>query len=75
MTQEEIHNTHAPFIMTEIVNLCGRDTGLINLMVQSLLLGAGTFSFPHDHRRQAMMIQYITNGAIDRVAKKPEAAL
>ena len=69
MEPRDIHNTHPPRLMTEIGNLCGHNIPQINVMIESLLFGAAMFNFPHDPRRQALIIQEIADAAADRAAR------
>lgn len=60
------HNEAASRLIKEMVRSVGHDTSRLNTLAESLLLGVGMFNFPHDPRKQALIIQAIADGAQDR---------
>lgn len=61
-----VHNEAAARLIKEMVRSVGHDTSALNTLAESLLLGVGMFNFPHDPRKQALIIQAIADGAQDR---------
>jgi hypothetical protein len=61
------HNEAASQLIKEMVRSVGADRAKLNILAESLLVGVGMFNYPSDPRRQALIIQEISDGAQDRV--------
>ncbi len=70
----QVHNELAPRLIREMWEATGTISAL-NVLAESLLLGVGMFNFPADPRRQAIMIQEIADGAVDRAKAIRKAPL
>jgi len=66
LDQKKIHNDNVERILREIWRLVGQSPPNLNVFVESLLVGAGMLNFPGDPRRQALIIQEISDAAQDR---------
>lgn len=62
----QAHNEAASRLIKEMVRSVGNDVSRLNTLAESLLLGVGMFNFPHEPRKQALIIQAIADGAQDR---------
>ena len=62
----KIHNETAQRLFVDMVKACGGNAIELNILTETLLLGAGVFNYPQDPRRQALIIQEIADGAADR---------
>ncbi len=70
----EIHNTEAPRLVAELWRLSGGEVARLNVLVETILMGAAMLNFPDDRRRQALIVQEISNGAQDRIVDLPSGA-
>lgn len=64
-----IHNEAVGRVIQELWRLADRSPSHLNVMLESLLLGAAMLNFPGDPRRQAQVIQEIADAAQDRVVR------
>ncbi len=71
-----IHNENAGRLAAEMWDLAGRKVEHLNVFAESLLLAVGLLNFPDDPRRQALIIQEISDAAQDRAkvssARRPQ---
>ena len=44
----------------------------LNVLAESLLLGVAMLNFPHEPRKQALLVQAIADGAQDRARGVPD---
>lgn len=66
MDRARIHNENAGRLAAEMWDLAGRKVEHLNVFAESLLLAVGMLNFPDDPRRQALIIQEISDAAQDR---------
>lgn len=69
MDHARIHNEAVGRLIQELWRLSGETPSHLNVMLESLLLGAAMLNFPGDPRRQALIIQEIADAAQDRVSR------
>lgn len=63
------HNEAVSRLIKEMVRSVGADRARLNVLAESLLVGVGMFNYPNDPRRQALIIQEISDGAQDRARR------
>jgi hypothetical protein len=66
VSPKERHNEAAPRLIADMVRSVGDDPQHLNVLAESLLLGVTMVNFPNDPRRQALIIQEISDAAQDR---------
>lgn len=66
----ERHNEAAGRLIREMVLSVGPDRSALNALAESLLFGVGLYNYPHDPKRQALIIQEIADGAQDRAVSR-----
>jgi hypothetical protein len=69
MTSRERHNIYVKRAIREIVYMANSQTSQMNVIVESLLVGVAALNFPDDPRKQALLIQEISDAAQERAAK------
>ncbi len=63
----ERHNAAARRLISDLILSAGPQPSSVNVLAESLLMGVAMFNFPGDPRRQAQIIQAISDGAQDRL--------
>lgn len=63
---KSVHNANAGRLVGEMWRLAGENIAELNVFAESLLLGVAMLNFPNDPRRQALIIQEISDAAQDR---------
>lgn len=63
------HNEAAPRLIREMIRSADGDLAALNVLAESLLLGVAAFNYPNNPRRQALVIQAISDGAQDRACQ------
>ena len=69
MDRKRIHNENAGRLVAEMWRLSGETIPHLNIFAESLLVGVAMLNFPDDPRRQALIIQEISDAAQDRAKK------
>lgn len=62
----QAHNDAVGPLLAELWKIAERQPSRLNVLAESLLLGVAMLNTPRDPRRQALLIQAISDGAQDR---------
>jgi len=72
MSASERHNKAVRPLLDQMLHVSRHNLSQLNVLAESLLLGVAMLNFPHEPRKQALLVQAIADGAQDRARGVPD---